>query len=60
MTKFFTIFFREEQRQHLFQSEHRTEEGIDLLPVKKTIAVDCSHDERVQSQDDIFLSIKGK
>jgi hypothetical protein len=41
-------------------SEHRTEEGIDLLPVKKTIAFDCPHDERVQSKDDIFISIKGQ
>ena len=37
--------FREEsqKQQKLFQSEHTTEEGVDLLPVKKTIAFGNDH-----------------
>ena len=33
--------FKDDKQQALFQSDHQTEDGMDLLPVKKTIAFDC-------------------
>ena len=33
--------FKDENTQSLFQSDHQTDDGMDLLPVKKTIAFDC-------------------
>ena len=53
----------------LFQSEHRTDDGKDLLPVRKTIAFDChygflfeeNHEavSKVNSAQDILVLIKG-
>ena len=52
----------------LFQSEHRTDDGKDLLPVRKTIAFDCPFGYlferesavKVNSAQDILVLIKGK
>ena len=53
----------------LFQSEHRTDDGKDLLPVRKTIAFDCHYGflfeennesvSRVNSAQDVLVLIKG-
>ena len=53
----------------LFQSEHRTDDGKDLLPVRKTIAFDCHYGflfeenreaiSKVNSAQDILVLIKG-
>ena len=45
----------------MFQSEHRTEDGRDLLPVRKTIAFDCpvGAEAKVKSADDILVVIEG-
>ena len=53
----------------MFQSEHRTDDGKDLLPVRKTIAFDChygflfeeNHEavSKVNSAQDILVLIKG-
>ena len=53
----------------LFQSEHRTDDGKDLLPVRKTIAFDCNFGflfeenydavKKVNSDKDILVLIKG-
>ena len=53
----------------LFQSEHRTDDGKDLLPVRKTIAFDChygflfeeNHEavSKVNGAQDILVLIKG-
>ena len=65
--------FRQANKKHkekeLFQSEHRTEDGRDLLPVKKTIAFDCPFNvmgemdelgaKPVNSADDILVLIEG-
>jgi hypothetical protein len=45
-------------RRTLFQSDHRTEEGVDLLPVGKKIAFDCPDDGANISE--IYVGIKGK
>ena len=54
----------------LFQSEHRTDDGKDLLPVRKTIAFDChfgflfekNYDSvvKVNSAQDVLALIKGR
>ena len=54
----------------LFQSEHRTDDGKDLLPVRKTIAFDCHYGflfeenreavRKINSAQDILVLIKGK
>ena len=55
----------------LFQSEHRTDDGKDLLPVRKTIAFDCpfgflfegNRNEtpfKVSNSEQILVLIKGK
>ena len=54
--------FREEHRnrkQTLFQSEHQTDEGADLLPVGKRIAFDCPADPNIR-ESEIYVGIKGK
>lgn len=50
--------FRDEHQQQLFQSEHQTEDGLALLPIKKVIAFDCPADG-ASSEKDIFVGIKG-
>jgi hypothetical protein len=53
--------FREENRQTLFQSDHQTEEGHDLLPVGRKIAFDCPLDPEsgARSEKDVHVSIDG-
>lgn len=48
--------FKDEQTR-LFQSDHQTEEGTDLLPVSRTIAFDCPTDG--VDKKDIHISIIG-
>ena len=59
----FLIFreFQEEnhRQQQLFQSEHQTDDGAALIPIKKIIAFDCPADG-AEEPDDIFVGIKGK
>ena len=49
----------------LFQSEHRTEDGADLLPVRKTVAFDCPLDvipeglPAPKSPEDVLVVIEG-
>ena len=45
------------KQQTLFQSEHQTDEGADLLPVGKRIAFDCPDDGVRESE--IYVGIKG-
>lgn len=51
--------FQEENRQQLFQSEHQTDDGAALIPIKKIIAFDCPADG-AQSPDDVFVGIRGR
>ena len=44
--------------QALFQSDHTTEDGMDLLPVNRTIQFDCPA-EGVSSKSDISVTILG-
>ena len=51
---------------NLFQSEHRTDDGADLLPVRKTVAFDCPFDilpeglaAKVKSAEDVLVMIEG-
>jgi len=46
-----------EDRQALFQSDHTTEDGMDLLPVNRTIAFDCPADGCNKS--DINVTVVG-
>lgn len=46
-----------EDRQSLFSSEHTTEDGMDLLPVARTIAFDCPMEGA--SKSDIHVKITG-
>ena len=47
-----------EERQALFQSDHTTEDGMDLLPVNRTIQFDCPVEPGV-SKSDISVTIVG-
>ena len=47
-----------EERQALFQSDHTTEDGMDLLPVNRTIQFDCPV-EPGTSRADINVTIVG-
>ena len=47
-----------EERQALFQSDHTTEDGMDLLPVNRTIQFDCPV-EGGTSKADINVTILG-
>ena len=47
-----------DERQALFQSDHTTEDGMDLLPVNRTIQFDCPCDG-VTSKSDINVTILG-
>jgi len=51
--------FREEnsQQQQLFSSEHQTDDGSALIPIKKIIAFDCPADG-AETPDDIFVGLK--
>ena len=46
-----------EDRQSLFSSDHTTEDGMDLLPVGRTIAFDCPAEGVHKS--DIHVQITG-
>ena len=46
-----------EDRQSLFSSDHTTEDGMDLLPVGRTIAFDCPVEGVHKS--DIHVQITG-
>lgn len=50
--------FREENRTALFKSDFQTEEGVDLLPVRKKIAFDCP--DNGASAGQIEVEIKGE
>ena len=53
--------FREssaKRKTSLFQADHQTEEGFDLLPVNRKIAFDC--DDEGANARDIFVGITGK
>ena len=47
-----------EERQALFSSDHTTEDGMDLLPVNRTIQFDCPC-EGVSREGDINVTILG-
>lgn len=47
-----------EERQALFSSDHTTEDGMDLLPVNRTIQFDCPC-EGVSREGDINVTIMG-
>ena len=51
--------FREENRTSLFKSDFQTEEGVDLLPVKRTIAFDCP-DNGASASGQVEVEIKGE
>ena len=48
---------QQDEQTRLFESEHQTEEGTDLLPVNRTIAFDCPIDGVSRDIDDITLII---
>ena len=48
---------QQDEQTRLFESEHQTEEGTDLLPVNRTIAFDCPIDGVSRDIDDIALII---
>lgn len=54
----FREFRDEHKQQQLFQSDHQTDDGLALLPIKKTIAFDCPADGATSEQD-IFVGIRG-
>ena len=50
---------QEQSLRALFNSEHRTQEGADLLPVGRTVAFDCPLEGAVR-EGEVFVGITGE